>query len=109
MTNERLIGGCWSLVIGHWSFSPLVLGQGRTWIHVRRLSNDRQLDQGPLGHLPLRSLELLAKDRTLVLDLVLQIDDRLDQLLGPRWATRDIHVDRNEAVDPLHHAIGVEH
>ena len=42
--------------------------------------------------------------RPFALDLLLQIDDRLDQLLRPRRTAGHVHVDRDEAVDPLHDA-----
>ena len=65
--------------------------------------------QRPLGQLAQRRLELASENRSLALNFFLEIDDRLDQLFGPRRTARRIHVDRQETVDPLHDAIGIEH
>ena len=52
--------------------------------------------------------ELAAAERAGPLDLVLQVDDRLQQLLRPRRAAGDVDVHRDEAVDALHDGVGVE-
>jgi hypothetical protein len=74
---------------------------------------DRQraggLDERPLAKLTTGRVELAAVDGALALDFVLQVDDRLDQLLGPGRAAGHVHVDRDEAVDTLHDGVGVEH
>src|SRR5204863_3880777 len=99
--------GHWSLVI--WSFSYSVSRQGRTRTHIRRLIQNRQLDQSPLRFLTLGSLEFVAKDRPLALDLLLEVDDRLDQLFGPRRTAGNVHVDGDEAIYTLNDGVGVEH
>src|SRR5437868_12070361 len=42
-------------------------------------------------------------------NLVLQVNDRLNDLLRPRWAAGYVDVDRHESIHSLDHGIGVEH
>ena len=62
----------------------------------------RAFVQRPAGELP-------GVDRAGRLNLFLQVEDRANQLLRPRRTTGDIHIDGDEAVDALHHGVGVEH
>jgi len=73
------------------------------------LDRPQRLDEGPLAELAFGGVELASRDRSLALDLVLQVDDRLDELLGARWAARHVHVDGDEPIDPLDDGVGVEH
>ena len=53
---------------------------------------------------------LLAVDaERLVLDLLVQREDRVDQHLGPRRAAGQVDVDRDDVVDALHDRVVVEH
>src|SRR6267378_1277410 len=47
--------------------------------------------------------------RALVLDLLLEHANAVDETLGARRATRNVHVNRNDRVDSLHHRVIVEH
>ena len=53
-------------------------------------------------------IELGSVDRAGVLDLVLQIENGADELLGARWAAWDVDIDRDKAIDALHHGVGIE-
>ena len=48
------------------------------------------------------------EERAPLLDLRLEVDEGAEDLLGPRRAAGDVDVDRDEAVDALHHGVGVE-
>src|SRR6266536_409442 len=43
----------------------------------------------------------------LVRDLLLEPDDPVQQALRPRGASRDVHIDRDDLVNPLGHRVGV--
>src|SRR5581483_6138931 len=51
--------------------------------------------------------ELRGRRSPGVLDLVLKFQDRLQDSLGPRRASRDINIHRDHLVDPLHRAVVV--
>src|SRR4051794_8685891 len=61
--------------------------------------NDDRLPAPPL-------LELVVAD-ALVLDALLQQHDALDESLGPRRATGDVHVDGHDLVDALGHRVRI--
>src|SRR5262245_47159969 len=42
------------------------------------------------------------------LDLLLDLHDGVDDAFGPGRASGDVHVDRNEPVDPLDHGVVIE-
>jgi len=67
-----------------------------------------QFDQGPFGLLASGCFKLFPFHRPFTLNDVLQVDDRLDELFGTRRATRYVHIDGDEAIDPLHDGVGVE-
>src|SRR5688500_20311497 len=49
------------------------------------------------------------RERLLLVDLALQLDDAVDQGLGPRRTAGHEHVDRHDLVDALHDRVVVEH
>src|SRR3954469_20075950 len=61
--------------------------------------NDDRLPAPPL-------LELVVPD-ALVLDALLEQHDALDEGLGPRRATGDVHVDGHDLVDALGHRVRI--
>src|SRR6185295_7262879 len=51
---------------------------------------------------------LRALFQRLAFDLLLDLHDGVDDAFGPGWASGDVHVDRDEPVDPLDHGIVIE-
>src|SRR5262245_9242868 len=65
----------------------------------RHAAVQRQFLQGPLCLLPRGNLELRAFDRAFALNLVLQVNDRLNHLLRSRRTAGNVNVDGNKAID----------
>src|SRR3970282_2130876 len=55
------------------------------------------------NRVPLR----LRREISLLLDDLLELEDAVDERLGPGGAAGDVDVDRDEQVHPLDHAVGV--
>src|SRR5439155_26173201 len=67
-----------------------------------------QLFEGTFFLLPLGDFKLRTFNRPFELNLVLQIDDRLDHLLRTRRTAGNVDIDRNKAIDALHDGIVIE-
>src|SRR5262245_29181155 len=94
-----------------WSMSLLLQARGRLEVTggddlVLGGDGQRQGEDRPLGPGP--RFELAAGHRAGLLDLLLDVDERLQDLLRPRRATRNVDVHRHEAIDPLHDRVSVE-
>src|SRR4051794_33392141 len=69
----------------------------------------RGRDRGQPGGLALLDRPGRVAAERLVLHLVVQLEDRVDQHLGTRRATREVRVDRHHVVDALDDGVVVEH
>ena len=54
-------------------------------------------------------LSLLTLERLLTFDLPLKLHQPLDEGLGTRWAPRNIHINRDEPVNPLKNRVAAIH